>query len=251
MGATAEEEVRMRRTRLRAACAIPIVLTPLAVLAGACSRPPEQQMLTQYFRAARARDAATIAAMSSVELNPRVQGSVDSFTITAIGPETRAPLDFSALQQAVETARQAEADFQQRKKVYSNANLKTIEEVLKLERDPKAKMTPQQQAVKVEWDKWRADTATFLKTLADARSALSTATAPAEASLSRPGAAAFEAKAFKGEVVTKDVSIAAQFRSPEDQVSEKNLVLTLTRIAGTLNGEARDGRWIITKIAGL
>jgi hypothetical protein len=241
----------MRRTRLRAVLALPIVLTPLVGLAVACSRPPEQQMLTQFFRAARGRDAGTVAAMSSVELNPREQGSVDDFTITSVSPETRTPLDFSALVQAVEAARQAEADFQQQKKVYSDANLKTIEEVLKLERDPKAKMTPPQQAVKVAWDKWRADTATFVKALSDARSALSAATAPAEASLSRPGAAPFDPKAFKGEILTKDVNVAAQFRSPEDQVSEKNLVITMTRVTGSLNGEARDGRWIITRIAGL
>jgi hypothetical protein len=189
--------------------------------------------------------------MSSVELNPREQGAVESFSITSIGPETRAPLDFSALIAGVETARRAEADFQQQKKVYSDANLKTIEEVLKLERDPKAKMSPEQQAVKTAWDKWRADTATFVKAVSDARSALAAAVAPAEASLSRPGSPAFDAKAFKGETVTKDVSITSEFRSPENQMSSKNLVLTLTRVAGTLNGETRDGRWIITKITGL
>ena len=60
-----------------------------------CSRPPEQQFLTQFFRAARGRDNTTVGRMSAVEIDPRTQGAVDDFEITSIGDEKRAPLQGS------------------------------------------------------------------------------------------------------------------------------------------------------------
>ena len=77
---------------IRAASRITLLLLPLALLEIACSRPPEQQMLNQFFRAARNRDNTTAAMMSSVTLDPRTQGSIESFSITSVGPEQRTPL---------------------------------------------------------------------------------------------------------------------------------------------------------------
>jgi hypothetical protein len=150
---------------VRGAVRFTILLLAVALLEIACSRPAEQQLLNQFFRAARNRDNTTAAMMSSVTVDPRTQGSIEGFSITSVGPEQRAPLPYKALMQTAEQARQAEAEFQRQKKAYSDANLKTIEEVLKLENNPAAKLTPQQAAVKTEWDKWRADTATFVKNM--------------------------------------------------------------------------------------
>lgn len=241
----------MHRSRIRAAVSISLVLVPLALLAAACSRPPEQQMLTQFFRAARSRDNTTTSVMSAVSLDPREQGAVESFTITSVSPEQRAPLDFKALIAAEGAAKTAEAEFQARKREYSNANLPVIEQVLKLERDPKAKLTAAQQAVKTVWDKWRTDTGTFTKALSGARAAIVAAGGPAQASLSQPGQPAFDPKVFEGEVVRKDVALTAQVTSPENEKSEKNLTVTMERVVGTLNGTVREGRWIITRIAGI
>ncbi len=235
----------------RALLSIPLVLAPLVFLAVACSRPPEQQMLTQFFRAARGRDNATAAMMSAVTLDPRQQGAVEDFTITSVSPEVRAPLDFSGLLAAEQQAREAEAEFQRQKKVYSDANLKTIEEILKLERDPAAKLTREQEAVKPIWDKWRADTATYVKNMSAASAAVKAGTGPAEASLTQPGQPPFDARTFKGETISKDVAITAQVRSPEDEMSEKNLVVTMMRVVGTQGDTQREGKWIITRIAGM
>jgi hypothetical protein len=228
-----------------------LLLLFVAALEVACSRPPEQQMLNQFFRAARGRDATTAAMMSSVTLDPRQHGSVEDFTITSVGPEQRTPLNLKALLDAVDQARTAEAEFQKQKKAYSDANLKTIEEILKLESNPSAKLTPQQAAVKPVWDKWRADTATFVKNLTTARAAVTAATGPVEASLTQPGQPKFDVNTFQGEMVNKDVAIKAQFKSPEGQTSEKDLVITMSKAVGTQAGTAREGKWIITKIAGL
>jgi hypothetical protein len=224
---------------------------PLVLIAVACSRPPEQQFLTQFFRAAKARDNTTLAMMSAVTLDPREKGSVEDFSITSVSPEARTALDLKTLLQAERQARDAEADFAKRKMEYQNANLPMIEQVVKLERDPKAKMNTAQQVVKTAWDKWRADSTTFTRAVSTARTAVVTAIGPAEASLTQPGQPEFDAAAFQGEMVTKDVVLDAQIRNPQGQTTPATLTVTMTRAVGTLGGQPREGRWIITKIAGV
>jgi len=240
----------MTRYGLRAVLVFAAVM-PLVMSAAACSRPPEQQLLTQFFRAARARDNTTLAMMSAVSLDPREKGTVEDFSITSVTPEARTPLDLKALLEAERRARDAEAEFAKRKMEYQNANLPMIEQVVKLERDPKAKMNAAQQTVKMAWDKWREESATYTKAVSAARAAVVAATGPAEASLTQPGQPPFDPSAFQGEIVTKDVVIDAQIRNPQGQTAPATLTLTMTRAVGTLGGQAREGRWIITKIAGV
>ena len=242
----------MVRSTAKAAMLAVAAIAPLALFISACgSRGPEQQMLSQFFRAAKARDNATLAMMSAVTLNPREQGTVEDFTITSVGPETKVPVDLKALLEADRKAREAEADFQKRKKEYSDANLTLINEVLKLERDPKAKMSPAQVTVKAAWDKWREETATFQKQVSGTRAALSKGSGVPEASLTQPGQPNFKAEDFSGEIVRKDVQIDADVQSPEGTASKKPLTVTFERAVGTLAGTPREGRWIITRIVGL
>lgn len=238
-------------SRARAAAAVTLVLAPLALLAAACSRPPEQQLLTQFFRAARSRDNNTTAMMSAVPLDPREQGTVESFSITNIGAEQRAPLSIKALQAGVDTAVAAEAEFRRSKIEYQNANIKVLEQLIKLESNPAAKLTPEQQTVKTAWAKWTEDTRSFAKAVSDAKRAVANASGPIEASLTQPNQPAFDPKTFEGEMVKKDVAITADFRTPAGAESQKNLTLTLERASGTQGGARREGRWIITRIAGL
>jgi len=241
----------MTRYRLRAVPVVVAAVMPLVMSAAACSRPPEQQLLTQFFRAARARDNTTLAMMSAVSFDPREKGTVEDFSITSVTPETRTPLDLKGLLEAERRARDAEAEFATRKMEYQNANLPMIEQVVKLERDPKAKMNAAQQVVKTAWDRWREESSTFTKAVAAARAAVVAATGPAEASLTQPGQPPFDPSAFEGEIVTKDVVLDAQIRNPQGQTAPATLTLTMTRAVGTLGGQAREGRWIITKIAGV
>jgi hypothetical protein len=246
------KEDGMVRSRAKAAMLAVAAVAPLVLLSAACgSRGPEQQQLNQFFRAAKARDNATLAMMSAVSLNPREQGTVEDFTITSVGAETKTPVDLKALVEADRKAKEAEAEFQKRKKAYSDANLTAINEVLKLERDPKAKMSPAQMTVKASWDKWREETATFQKQVSAAREALSKGTGVPEASLTQPGQPDFKAVDFAGDIVRKDVQIDADVQSPEGAASKKPLTVTFERAVGTLAGTPREGRWIITRIAGL
>ena len=105
----------MALSTFRASVAIGLVVAPLALLGIACSRPPEQQFLTQFFRAARARDNNTISMMSAVAFNPREKGEVSSFEITNVSEERRSPLDMKPLMDAVQQAEQAAQDLRSRK----------------------------------------------------------------------------------------------------------------------------------------
>ena len=51
-----------------------LLLVPATMIVVGCSRPPEQQFLTQFFRAAKARDNTTVGRMSAVEIDPRTPG---------------------------------------------------------------------------------------------------------------------------------------------------------------------------------
>lgn len=240
----------MVRSRVIGTLLIAFLATPLAVLEIACSRRPEQQMLTQFFRAARARDNTTLGIMSAVSFDPREQGIVSSFDITAVSPEQRAPINFKMLLAAQAKAREAEAEFAKRKREYQNANITVIEQVLKAEQDPKAKLTPAMTKVKAEWDKWREETGSFAKTTSAARAAVASATGPAEASLTQPGQAALDPSKFEGELLTKAVTLNAQVQAPGGQTSPKTMVITMQRVVGKLDGQSREGRWVITQITG-
>lgn len=224
-----------------------LVILPSALFVIGCSRPPEQQFLTQFFRAARARDNTTVGRMSAVELDPRSQGSVDSFSIESISPESRTPLSFKPLFEAEAKAAEEEKAFLKTKIDYQTANIKAIEEVLKLEAQPNVKFTPAQQQTKDEWDKWREGIAEHARTTAGATAAIKRATSVAEASLTQPGQPALDSRTFEGETIKKDVTVKADFKSPEGQASQKTLVITIERVSGG----GREGRPIITKITGL
>lgn len=225
-----------------------LLLVPATIIVVGCSRPPEQQFLTQYFRAAKARDNTTVGRMAAVEIDPRTQGSIEDFSITTIGEETRIPLTFTPLIEAEAKAKETEQAFLKTKIEYQNANIKLIEEVLKIEQmNPTAKLTPAQEKIKLEWNKWREGISSHAKATASAMAAIKQSTGLAEASLTQPGQPAFDAKTFSGETITKDVVVAATFKSPDGATAAKTLTVTIERVAG--NG--REGRPIITKIAGL
>jgi hypothetical protein len=227
--------------------AFAVLLVPEILFVVSCSRPPEQQFLTQFFRAARGRDNTTVGRMSAVEIDPRTQGSVNDFDIVSISDERREKLTFKPLFEAEAKAREAEKEFLKTKIEYQNANIKQIEEVLKLEQQPDAKFSPALQKVKAEWDKWRADIAAHAKASNSATLAIKQATGLAEASLTQPGQPALDPKTFEGETITKEVVVDAEVRTPDGQTTNKQLTITLARVAGG----GREGRPIITRISGL
>ena len=224
-----------------------LLLVPVAVLVVGCSRPPEHQFLNQFFRAAKARDNTTAGRMSAVMIDPRTQGVVEDFSIESVSPETRTPLSFKPLFEAEAKAAEEEKAFLRTKIEYQNANIKAIEEILKLEAAADAKLTAAQQKTKEEWDKWREGIAAHARTTSAATAAIKRSTGVAEASLTQPGQPALDPRTFEGETIKKDVTIKASVKTPEGATADKTLVITIERVAGG----GRDGRPIITKITGL
>jgi hypothetical protein len=237
------------RSRIRVAAAIGLTLAPVVLLAACSSAPPEQQFLTQFFRAARTRDNETLARMSAVEFKPAEQGEVSSFDITSVSEERRTPLDFQSL---INAQKKAEADleeFRTRRREFEGANRSALEAIAKLEREPTAKFNPTQQKLKEEWDKWRGDARTLEKAAASAKATYMNAIGPAEASLAQPGQPAFAADKFQGELVSKDVTLNAQVKKGSE-TTPKTLVVTIQRVEGTQAGAKRTGRPILTRIQG-
>ena len=232
--------------RLRSYAAA-LLLVPVTLLVVGCSRPPEHQFLNQFFRAAKARDNTTVGRMSAVMIDPRTQGEVDDFSIESVSPETRTPLTFKPLFEAEAKAAEEEKAFLKTKIEYQNANIKAIEEILKLEAAPDAKLNAAQQKTKAEWDKWREGIAAHARTSSAATAAIKRSTGVAEASLTQPGQPALDPRTFEGETIKKDVTVKASVKTPEGATSDKTLVITIERVAGG----GREGRPIITKITGL
>ena len=228
-----------------------VLLVPVVMMVVACSKPPEQQFLTQFFRATRARDNTTVGKMSAVEIDARSQGVVEDFSIESIGPERRTPLTFAPLFEAAAKAAEEEKAFLKTKIEYQNANIKAIEQVIKLEADPAAKLTPEQLKIKAEWGKWRDGISSHARSEASARAAIKSSTGLAEASLTQPNQPALDPKTFQGETISKDVVVKAKVKSPDGATSDKTLTITIERVASNAGGKTREGRPIITKIAGL
>src|SRR4051812_43615470 len=53
---------------------------------------PEDQVVSQFFMASRTWDTVQLANVAQVALDPRTEGSVQTFTIERMGGESRRPL---------------------------------------------------------------------------------------------------------------------------------------------------------------
>ena len=228
-----------------------LLLVPVAFMVVGCSKPPEHQFLNQFFRATRSRDNVTIGRMSAVEIDSRTQGVIQGFSIESVSPERRTPLTFAPLFEAATKAAEEEKAFLKTKIEYQNANIKVIEQVIRLEADPAAKMTPEQVKIKAEWNKWREGIASHARSEASARAAIKSSTGLAEASLTQPNQPPLDPKTFQGETITKDIIVKAKVKSPDGATSDKTLTVTVERVASSAGGTTREGRPIITKISGL
>jgi hypothetical protein len=70
------------------------------VCAIACAASPEEQVLTRFFEASRALDGTQLYRVATVTLNPRLDGSIQTFSIAERRADERAPLIDSRREQA-------------------------------------------------------------------------------------------------------------------------------------------------------
>jgi len=81
-----------------------LVAATLACVAACSGSSAEQKLLSDFFRAARLRDSATLSNFATASFEPRTDGVVESFTITSV-TETSAPLELKQNAKAVEDAK--------------------------------------------------------------------------------------------------------------------------------------------------
>ncbi len=227
------------------------VLAPMVLIAlSACSSQyaAEENLSRQFFRASGLRDNQTLANFATVSFDPKVEGQVGDFTVTAVSPERTEPLRVIELSKALTEAEAANKAFTERKKVYQDENMEAIDRVLKAE-SAKRKLTGRDAQVQAEWVKWRDETGAEAKKVSAARSALADARPIAELSLmANAGAPTPTVEELDGTLVTKDINVEATVRGPDGASSQKNYVLTVQRaVVKTATGE-RPGKWIVTGI---
>ena len=237
----------MHRRNILSWLPVVVVLTA-AVLASACSGgAEEQQLLKKFFDASRMRDNVTLNNIAAVAFRPQEEGTVQSFSIVSVAPETRRTLRIKELNAAFDAAKKEDDEFTKNKKDYQDRNIEAIDRVLKAERENRP-LRGADLEVQKQWTKWREDTQHMSKKVSDARKA-----AADEQSIA--GLSVYDAREpvnvadYDGELVSKDVTIMATVRSPDGQSAEKQLVVVLQRAElKSTAGEARIGRWVVTGI---
>ena len=236
----------MRRKLLSWLPVVAAVLT-LVVLSACSGSSGEQQVLKKYFDASRLRDNRTTANIATVSFRPSEEGSVQSFGIETVGEELRTPLGIKELSNAYEQAKAADEEFSKSKKTYQDENLEAIDRVLRAERE-NTRLRGRDLEVQAGWTKWREEMAVSAKNVSEAQQALSAARSVAELSVfdaSNP----VDVTQYDGDMISKEITINARIRTPDDQNVEKALKVTIKRavLRGGPAGEI-SGRWIITSI---
>jgi len=239
----------MVRSKLSSVVVLTAMLGGVALFVAACgSSGPEQQLLTNFFRASRIRDNATLANISATTFDVRTDGAVEKFTVTNIGQEQRRQLQIKELTKEAEDAKTADEEFAKKKKVYQDANIEAIERVVKAERESK-KVTGKDAEVQAAWTKWRDEQSQYTKKVSDLGEKLDAEMGFAGVSLSAPGRATTDVSNMDVTLVSKDVTINAQVRPPNGQTAQKTLVVTIQQAVGkAADGKEQQGRWLVVAV---
>ena len=229
--------------RLRGFVVLWLAFVPAALGIAACSSAPEQPILNQFFRAARLRDATALRGFATVNFDPATQGTISSFDIESVSPEVRTPLAVAGLAREHEAIRAEETEFTKRKDSYQVANFEAVQRVVRAEArgEPAAKNDA---AVQAAWSKLREESAQFSQRLTDASRKLAAESAVARVSLRETGA---DPAKQDGEMVSKDVTIAATVRPPDGAAVDQLLVVTLQR-AVVGGSPPVEGKWVVTAV---
>jgi hypothetical protein len=221
-----------------------LALTTLGLTA--CSSPPEQPILNQFFTASRLLDYSSLDNFATVMFEPRTHGTVMSFTITSVTPEQHKVLNIKALAQAQDEAKAADAAYTKRKQDYESENREAVRRVLKAERE-NATLKGNDAEVQAAWVKFREEGVSISRRISEARTRLASESSIVELSVSSDPRNAVDLKKYDGELVSKDVTVSATVRLPTTQTAQRTLVVTMER--AVLHGDKSiTGRWIITNI---
>jgi hypothetical protein len=236
----------MSRTLFRSLRHPVLVLFVLAITS--CGRTSaEQQLLTNFFRASRVRDNATLSNIATIEFNPRISGTVQDFEITTVGPEQRRTLQIAQAMNEADQAKMSEAEFTQRKRAYQDDHVEALLRISQNQRDKKP-ITGKDVEVLDAWNKITTEELATKKRSSQARSKAAAETSLAIGSLTAPGRPDVDVKGMEVEVISKEVTVNAQVKTPDGQTSPKTMVFTFQRAIGKKGDQTTEGRWLITNL---
>jgi uncharacterized protein YyaL (SSP411 family) len=220
-----------------------------AAALSACSSPTaqEENIVRQFFRASGLRDNQTLANFAVVSFEPKTEGTVTDFDVTAVSAERTEPIQVIELSKALSEAEAANKVFTEKKKTYQDANMEAIDRVLTAQKTGR-KLSGKDGQIQAEWEKWQAETSAEAKKVSAARTALADARPIAELSLTQGNGDTPPIEEMNGNLVSKDISVTATVRAPDGTTSQKNFLVTVTRaVVKGPNGD-RNGKWIITSV---
>jgi hypothetical protein len=198
-------------------------------------------MIRRFFQASAMGDNMTLANIATVAFDPGKDGRAQNVSVVSEAPEQSRPLKIKELDKAFRDAQAGESDFSKKMKEYQDKNLDAINRVLKAEAAGK-KATGKDGEVQVAWTKWRDDAKAAEMQVSEARLALAGERKVADLSVPDKDLSQFEATEY-----TKDVTVSAKVRMPNDQTADKTLILTLQRVVlKDAAGKAVEGKWMIT-----
>ena len=219
----------------------------VVLLLAACgSTPVEQQLLTQFFRAARVRDNTAIASIAAVNFDPRTDGSVQDFKIDSIGAQERRKLELGELTADQDKVRADQVEFTKKMRDFYQSNSIAIERVMKA-KQANQPVQGKDAELLAEWTKWDADSRDLERKLSQARQKVARERSAA-ASLTPPGRDDVDLAGMDVDIITEPVTVTAQVQSPDGKTTPKTMVFNLQRASGKKDGQTVEGRWIITSI---
>ena len=226
----------------------PLVVLAALVVVSCGGSTPEQQLLTNFFRASRVRDNATLSNISTVQFNPRQDGSVQDFKVTSVGEEQRRTLQIQQAMDEAEQAKAAEAAFSQRKRAYQDDHVAALLRISSNQREKKP-ITGKDAEVLADWNKLSTEELATKKRSSAARAKATSETSLAIGSLTPAGRPDVDVKGMEVEILSKQVTVEAEVKSPDGQTTTpKTLVFTFQRAVGKKDGQTSEGRWIITNL---
>jgi hypothetical protein len=219
----------------------------LLLLAACGSTPVEQQLLTQFFRAARVRDNTTLAGMAAVNFDPRTDGTVTDFKIDTIGAQEHRKLQIQEFTAEQEKIRADQVEFTKKMRDFYQSNSIAIDRAMKADQ-AKQPVRGKDAELLTEWKKWDADSRDLERKLSQARQKVAKEKAAAVGSLTAPGRGDVDVNGMDVDIITEPVTVTAQVQSPDGKTTPKAMVVTLQRASGKKDGQTIEGRWIIMSI---
>jgi len=219
----------------------------LLLFAACGSTPVEQQLLTQFFRAARVRDNTTLAGMAAVNFDPRTDGSVTDFMIDSIGEPQRRKLQLKEFADEQEKIRADQVEFTKKMRDFYQSNSIAIDRASKAD-EAKQPVRGKDAELLTEWKKWDADSRDLERKVSQARQKVARERSTAVTSLTPPGRQDVDVTGMDVDMISEPVTVTAQVQAPDGKTAPKTMVVTLQRASGKKDGQTVEGRWIIMSI---